>query len=111
MLERLKQLRKTLKLNQVNFAKQLGITQTSYSAIESGVNPLTNKYIKMICVIFDVSENWLRTGEGSMFGYCPYIKKLKDIVENLNEQSKEYLLLMAEELMKLQKSLIDSKNK
>ena len=45
MASRLKQLRKALKINQTNFAKQLGITQTAYSMIENGNNPLSDRYI------------------------------------------------------------------
>ena len=41
MSERLKELRKSLKMNQTNFAKQIGITQTAYSMIENGINPLS----------------------------------------------------------------------
>lgn len=51
MIERLKQLRKVLKMNQTNFAKELGITQTAYSMIISihtpakGVTAKINKII------------------------------------------------------------------
>ena len=67
LIERLRELRKTLKLNQTNFAKQLGMTQTAYSMIENGNNPLSDRHIKVICSSFNVNENWLRTGEGDRF--------------------------------------------
>ena len=38
MVQRLKEVRKALGLNQTEFAKHLGITQTAYSMIESGID-------------------------------------------------------------------------
>lgn len=75
MASRLKQLRKALKINQTNFAKQLGITQTAYSMIENGNNPLSDRYIKVISSVFGVNEAWLRTGDGDMFYSSPYEKE------------------------------------
>ena len=67
MNERLKELRKSLKMNQAEFAKALGVGQSSLAMIETNRRPLTNKNIKLICAEFDVNEEWLRTGEGEMF--------------------------------------------
>jgi transcriptional regulator with XRE-family HTH domain len=44
MIHRLKEVRKELGLNQTDFAKYLGITQTAYSMIENGNRPLSDKY-------------------------------------------------------------------
>ena len=48
MIHRLKEVRKELGLNQTDFAKYLGITQTAYSMIENGNRPLSDKYVKVI---------------------------------------------------------------
>ena len=72
MIQRLKLIRKTLGLNQTDFAKHLGITQTAYSMIENGNRPLADKYIKVICSIFNINKNWFLTGEGEMFLSSPY---------------------------------------
>lgn len=109
MINRLKQLRKTLNMNQREFSNKLGISQTSYSMIESGVNSLSNKHIKLICATFSVSENWIRTGEGNMFLSSPYDRELMTIFGNLTTQSKSYLLSVANGLLELQKSFISSK--
>lgn len=109
MNERLKQLRQKLKINQTNFAKQLGITQTAYSMIENGNNPLADRYIKIICSIFNVNEAWLRTGEGEMFLFSPYQKEFTEIFSNLAPGSQRYLLLMAKELLNTQNELLSSK--
>lgn len=67
MNERLKELRKSLKMNQAEFAKALGVGQSSLAMIETNRRPLTNKNIKLICAEFNVNEEWLRTGKGEMF--------------------------------------------
>ena len=111
MIKRLKQLRKTLKINQTNFAKQLGITQTAYSMIENGNNPLSDRYIKVICSSFNVNENWLRTGDGDMFFSSPYEKEFTEVFSSLAPDTQQYLLLMAKELLNTQEKLLSSDDK
>lgn len=107
MINRLKQLRKGLKINQTNFAKHLGITQTAYSMIENGNNPLSDRHIKVICSTFGINENWLRTGEGDMFFSSPYEKEFTEIFNNLTPETQQYLLLMAKELLNTQQKLLN----
>lgn len=106
LIERLRELRKTLKLNQTNFAKRLGMTQTAYSMIENGNNPLSDRHIKVICSSFNVNENWLRTGEGDRFFSSPYEKEFTEIFSNLAPATQQYLLLMAKELLNTQEKLL-----
>jgi len=107
VISRLKQLRKSLKVNQTNFAKQLGITQTAYSMIENGNNPLSERYIKVICSVYGVNETWLRTGEGNMFFNSPYEKEFLEIFSHLVPATQEYLLHMARELLTAQEKLLN----
>lgn len=107
MKERLKQIRKALKINQTNFAKELGITQTAYSMIENGNNPLSDRHIKVICSAFNVSEHWLRTGDGEMFFSSPYEKEFTTIFGHLAPETQQYLLLMAKELLNTQQKLLN----
>ncbi len=67
MNTRLKNLRKYLKLSQEEFGAKLGVTGAAISRIESGANILTEQNIRIIVREFNVSETWLRTGEGEMF--------------------------------------------
>lgn len=110
MIHRLKAVRKALGLNQTNFAKYLGITQTAYSMIENGNRPLAEKYIKVVCSSFNVNECWLRTGSGEMFLASPYEKEFTDIFSRLTPTIQEYLLLMAKELLNTQQKLLNTKN-
>ena len=65
--ERVKQLRKTLDLTMEKFGEKIGVKKSAISLIESGKNSLTEQMIKSICREFDVDEEWLRNGTGSMF--------------------------------------------
>ena len=65
--ERVKLLRKTLDLTMEKFGEKIGVKKSAISLIESGKNSLTEQMIKAICREFDVDEEWLRNGTGSMF--------------------------------------------
>lgn len=67
MNERIKELRKTLKLTQQGFADHLGVKRNTVAQWEIGINNLSDQITKSICREFSVSETWLRTGEGGMF--------------------------------------------
>lgn len=65
--DRIKQVRKSLNLNQANFGEQITLAQTYLSQIERGDREVTEKILKLVCLQFNASERWLRTGEGNMF--------------------------------------------
>ena len=67
MKERLKLLRKSLKLTQEEFAARIGIKRNSYANYEIGRNRPIDAVIFSICREYSVSEAWLRTGKGEMF--------------------------------------------
>jgi len=64
MNERLKILRKKLGLTQRAFGDRLSVKDTAISKIEKGENNLTERNVSDICRVFNVNEEWLRTGEG-----------------------------------------------
>lgn len=67
MNERVKELRKTLGLSGEKFGEPLGLKRSAISQIETGNANLTDQVIKLICLTYNVNEDWLRTGEGEMF--------------------------------------------
>lgn len=67
MHERLKLIRETQKMSQAEFSKALGMGQSTLAMMEVGKRDILDRHIKTICSIFNVSERWLRTGEGEMF--------------------------------------------
>mgnify|MGYP002621376274 FL=1 len=68
MDERLKLLRKKLHLgSQQDFAKALGVSVSNIASYESGRRNPSDSFIKLVCSKYDVREEWLRDGTGSMF--------------------------------------------
>lgn len=65
--ERIKELRKSLSLNQEDFGERIGLTKSSVSNIEKGLRNVTEQHIRLLVNAFNVNEQWLRTGEGEMF--------------------------------------------
>ena len=63
---RVRTIRKTLGLNQTQFAEKIGITQRTLSGIEKEAVNLTERNAKEICRVFHVNNAWLQTGEGEM---------------------------------------------
>ncbi|HBT73764.1 MAG TPA: XRE family transcriptional regulator [Lysinibacillus sp.] len=67
MNERLKILRKTLKMNQQEFSNKIGISQSALTLMENGKRTIRDVYITQMCHTFNLNEAWLRTGKGEMF--------------------------------------------
>jgi transcriptional regulator with XRE-family HTH domain len=65
--ERIKKVRKNLDLTQQKFADQIGTTQNNIASYEIGRREPSAAAVNNICKTFNVSEAWLRTGEGEMF--------------------------------------------
>lgn len=65
--ERVKEVRKSLGLTQEKFGERVGLKKSAISQIESGVNGVTDQLRLAVFREFNVNEDWLRTGEGSMF--------------------------------------------
>lgn len=64
--ERIKFVRKHFRLNQVDFASIIGISQTHISKIESGKDNASNKVLLAICSEFGINLDWLKDGIGVM---------------------------------------------
>lgn len=115
--ERIKELRKTLDLTLEEFGNKIGVTKTTISRIENGVNSVTNQMLTSICREFNVNEEWLRTGEGEMFvpltrseaiaefagslmkeEDASFKKRLIEALAKLNEQEWEVLEGIAQKL-------------
>ena len=64
---RIKELRKSLKLNQTDFGDRIGVKQATIAGYENGSRQPIDAVITAICREFGVNEEWLRTGSGEMF--------------------------------------------
>lgn len=65
--QRMKAVRKALKMNQGDFGKHLGISYAAVSMAERELNNVSEQNIRAMVREFRVNEHWLRTGEGDMF--------------------------------------------
>jgi transcriptional regulator with XRE-family HTH domain len=106
MNKRLREVRKTLNINQSDFALKIGMAQSGYSQVETGENTLTEQNIKLICLIYGVNETWLRTGEGEMF--IPVSKpkdddekELLEIFRRLSPEMRAFVLQKIQECLRL----------
>ena len=64
---RIRELRKGLGMTQQEFADRLKIKRNTIATYETGRNDPIDSVFALICREFNVSETWLRTGEGEMF--------------------------------------------
>ncbi|MDR2073230.1 MAG: helix-turn-helix transcriptional regulator [Spirochaetaceae bacterium] len=64
---RIAALRHALKLTQVEFAKQILISNGFIAAIEVGKRKANDRLLRLMGTTFGVSEEWLKTGAGDMF--------------------------------------------
>jgi DNA-binding XRE family transcriptional regulator len=105
---RLIELRKTLgKMKQGEFAKRLGLKQSTWATIEAGTNPLADRYIRLICLTFKVNEVWLRTGEGEIFTKESTLPEteLLTLFRQLSDEMQDAILEHVKNLLKIQQNL------
>ena len=62
--ERIREVRKSLKMTMDQFGERIGVAKSTISNIENGNRNATEHMIKSICREFEVNEEWLRTGAG-----------------------------------------------
>lgn len=80
MNERIKMVRKSKGLTLEKFGSKLGISAAACSAIEVGKNSPSEQTIVSICREFNVSEHWLRTGEGEMYNAVDEDEEISNIM-------------------------------
>ena len=67
MKERLKLLRKSLRLTQAAFGDKLGLARNTIANYEDGNRNPSNAILKLICQTYNVNYLWLTVGKGEMF--------------------------------------------
>ena len=73
MKDRIKQIRKEKGLTQAEFGEKIGVKGNTVTMYETGARIPSDAVIISICREFNVSEVWLRTGEGE-----PHIQRNED---------------------------------
>lgn len=62
--QRVRRLREHLQLSETQFAKKIGVAQSTYHRFEKGAASLTAEAISEIIILFDVDPYWLLVGRG-----------------------------------------------
>lgn len=88
--ERVKLLRTQKGLTQIEFGKQISASGATVSTTESGKTTPDNQTIAAICGAFNVSEQWLRTGEGEMFRSVSRDAELSAFFEDLQGSTPDF---------------------
>lgn len=83
MCERLKEIRNALKMKQGDFAAEIKTTQGHVSDIENKRKGVSDRVVEIICLKFDVNEDWLRTGSGEMFVERTKDEQISDMLVNV----------------------------
>lgn len=65
--ERLKAIRTSCGLNQIEFSKRIGVTNAHISRMEKGITVPSDSLTKLICKEFGVNEEWLIAGIEPMY--------------------------------------------
>ena len=91
METRIKQIRKSENLTQKAFADRLGLKQNTIATYEMGRTEPSDRTIADICREFNVSEVWLRTGEGEMHIELPEDAEFDLIMTELQESDDDLI--------------------
>lgn len=67
MKDRIRRLRKTLKLTQSEFGERIGLKPNTITGYESGIRVPSEAAIIAICREYNVNREWLEDGIGEMF--------------------------------------------
>ena len=105
MNERIKQVRLSAKLSQTEFAEKILVSRSAVCKMESGENSPSEQTVKLICQEFNVSQDWLRTGNGEMFvelSKDEQISAMLGEIQRLGDENFKYRLVSA--LCKLSES-------
>lgn len=99
MNERIKKLRKELKLTQQEFADALNIKRGAVANYEIGRNAPIDAVVSLICKTFNVNEEWLRSGAGDMFLELPEEDEEAAYVSELLKDGENDLYKLIKEIM------------
>lgn len=100
MNERIKALRKKIKLTQQEFADKLNIKRGAVANYEIGRNEPIDAVISLICKTFHVNEEWLRNGIGEMFEDVPEEDEKAAFVSSLLDAENDPFYKIIEEIMR-----------
>ncbi|MDR3139466.1 MAG: helix-turn-helix transcriptional regulator [Treponema sp.] len=101
---RIKQVRETLKLSQVQFSRVISLSGGYLAGVETEKRKVNDRLIKLICSSFNVNADWLKTGEGPVFNEHSdeELTKLVSLFRELDPQFRDYILKQIGLLLEIQ---------
>lgn len=100
MNERIKRLRKELKLTQQQFADKIKVKRNTVATYEMGRSVPSDSAIALICKTFHVNEDWLRNGNGEMFEELPEEGEKAAFVSSLLDADNDPFYNIIQEIMR-----------
>jgi transcriptional regulator with XRE-family HTH domain len=80
--EKIKEIRKALKLTQQVMADSIGVSKQYLSRVENSLTDLSKEKIVLLCNTYNISLNWLLMDKGSMF--LGKVEQYKGFKENVS---------------------------
>ena len=101
--DRIKIIRQELGLSQINFCKEIFLSPGHYAGIELNNREVNKRIIKLVSVIYNVREEYLKTGIKPIFSKIPDLKmqKMINIFQEMPDEYKDYILQQIDLLKKL----------
>ncbi len=99
--DRVKRLRKNLKLTQKEFGDAIGVSNSNISNIENCSVNLTDRNIYEICSKFNVNKHWLETGVGEMFSQLNSDEEFLYLVGKFSAENDEFKKRIIKSMLQL----------
>ena len=104
--ERIKKVRRSNDMTQQEFADRIGSKRNTVATYEMGRSTPSAAVLSLISREFNVSEEWLRTGEGEMFIQQSKADEIKSAVNNLlSSETSEFKQRLVKVLVSLKEEL------
>jgi transcriptional regulator with XRE-family HTH domain len=103
MHERIRQARNAVGLSQAKFAERMAISSSYVAEIELNNKEASERIIRLLISEFNVSSEWLRSGEGEMFndGMDAQLSKITSLFNSFDQRFKGCAINQMEELADL----------
>lgn len=101
MNTRIKELREHLGLSRAAFGDKLGISGDVVNNLERGRVEVKEDRIKLICSVFNVSEEWLRTGKGDINTIKDKNQTISEFAADLIKEPESFKARLFEAMAKL----------
>lgn len=114
MQERIKKIRKDMKLTQAEFGERISVKANTITGYETGLRTPSDAVITSMCREYHVNEEWLRTGGGDVYKKRSREEELMSFVGGIidDESSFRKALLMVMSRMSIEEwEILESKAK